>query len=73
MKAGPEISGDSEIVVEVPVEGEAKAISIDAAFQTRILIAAEEFCLRIALSFRSHRESSEQPKHASQNHEFTHL
>src|SRR5581483_464711 len=72
-EAGPEVSGDAEVMVEVPVEGEGKAIGIDAAFQASELIAAEELSLRIALRFRRHRESSEQPQHASQNHEFTHL
>jgi len=46
-KAGTQIGGDPEVVVEIRSRSEVEAIRIDSTFQTRVLVSTEEFRLRM--------------------------
>ncbi len=42
-----EIGSDPEVIAEVSGRGEIESVGVDTAFQMLVLIAAEEFCLRV--------------------------
>src|SRR5579864_9338948 len=69
-KARAQISRDAEIVVEVPRDGEIETVSVDSAFQMRVLITTEDFRLRIVPGLSRHGRRCEQSKEASDHDKF---